>query len=186
MDYRTVDVESLRWTRTPRGASAWPKVVIQTPLLGCKISKMTSTYSQGHTLELRMGADDPLATEFAAFVDRVHDCAAAWWTGGNGNDGASGNTGSGQGKGTFTELDGSRTLRVTAFSDTLFFDADGQFIPSYSLSGAEHKGCTCLLELQGLWTAPSGKWGLRWRVAQVKFGDPPQTQTAGFAFVDDD
>lgn len=132
----------------------------------------------GWTLELLMPESDPLRSEFAAFVAAVGDSAAAW--GGMGAEPPL-NLGS---------FRGNRTLRVTAFSDTLIFDAAG----AVTTEPACAKACSCLLELQGAWTSP-GRWGIRWKVVQVKLSDEaaPRSTAAtvrarppDFGFVDDD
>jgi hypothetical protein len=131
----------------------------------------------GWTLELLMPETDELRSEFAAFAQAVGDSAAAW--GGMGAEPPL-NLGS---------FRGNRTLRVTAFSDTLIFDAAGAVAPDPSSA----KACSCLLELQGAWTSPA-RWGIRWRVVQVKLSSeaaPRATAAAvrrapDFGFLDDD
>lgn len=164
MDFRSVDVSSLRWTKTPRGAAASApsgKVVVQTPLLACAVRPMRSAFSQGWSLELRIPGGDGLGDQFAAFVDSVMRSAVAW--GGITGDASP----------PLSEFMGTRSLRVTAFNDTLIFDKDGNLV--HDPAGA--KACSCLLELQGAWTSPA-RWGLRWRVAQVKLADAPRPGAA--------
>jgi hypothetical protein len=138
---------------------------------------MQSKFALGWTLELLMPETDELRSEFAGFLQAVGDSAVAW--GGMGSE-APLNVGS---------FRGNRTLRVTAFTDTLIFDAAGAV--TADPSGA--KACSCLLELQGAWTSPA-RWGVRWKVVQVKLSDEPAPRATAaptrrapdFGFLNDD
>ena len=181
MDFRQVSVRDLAWRKTPRGASCLlregGKVTVQTPVVACTVTRMQSKFAMGWTLELLMPETDQLRSEFAGFLQAVGDSAAAW--GGMGAEPPL-NLGS---------FRGNRTLRVTAFSDTLVFDAAGGVTDDPSRA----KACSCLLELQGAWTSPA-RWGVRWKVVQVKLSDDPAPrataaparQPFGFADEDDD
>ncbi len=173
MDFRTVDVAALRWTKTPRGAAVsgpGGKVVVQTPLLPCSVRPMRSTYAQGWSIDLRLPPGDELGASFGAFVQAVMQSAAAW-----------GGVSAPEAAAPLSEFMGTRSLRVTAFSDALLFDKNGELVQE----PAGAKACTCLLELQGCWTS-AARWGLRWRVAQVKLADAPRPGPAPqFGFLAD-
>lgn len=141
---------------------------------------MVSKFSMGWTFELLLPIGDELRDQFSAFVQGIGASALEWG-------------GMGTGHGTPADLGnyrGNRTLRVTAFSDTLVFDPAG----AVTVDPTGAKACTCILELQGCWTSPT-RWGVRWRVVQVKLSDeaPPVAVVvaappalASYAFQDDD
>lgn len=150
------------------------KVVIQTPPLPCAVRPQNTTFSQGWSFELRMPQTDPLATKFAAWLDSVLASAIAW--------GGMHESDSRDPMPAVSEFAGVKSVRVTAFSDALLFDTDGNLTGDPSKA----KACSCLLELQGLWTSPA-RWGIRWRVSQVKMERGARANDdALFSFVDDD
>ena len=177
MDFRGVDPRDLRWSKTPRGAgvrgAAPGRVCVQTPCVPCRVTPMASQCSQGWTLELQFADADPAASAFADFVEAVMASAVAWGGMAGGQEPAAAVT---------RGLTG-RSLRVTAFSDALFFDAQGAAMAEPL---KPHASATCLLELQGAWVS-AARWGLRWRVTQVKMAEAGgAAPVAAFAFVADD
>lgn len=176
MDFRGVRIDELRWSKTARGAGVvgpgGAKVQVQTPVAACRMVPMVSKFSSGWTLDLTFQDSDPVAAAFADFLEDTMAAAVAW----------GGVTGVQPADAVTRSFGGGRSLRVTAFSDTLFFDPSGAVtLPS---GGAQSLGASCLLELQGLWTSPA-RWGLRWRVVQVKEAPNAPAAAPSFAFLDD-
>ena len=155
MDFRTIDASSVRWSlwtrgqpvgRTPGGA----KIQVQTPLCPCSV---TPAGAGMFRVNLKLSRVVEAHDAFATWIGNVEESAAE-----------ASELLAGRGALRRSECVYNNSMRLMAFSDTLAFDDDGK------LSGdlMDAAGCAALIELQGLWTA-GGKWGLRWRVVQLKF-----------------
>jgi hypothetical protein len=189
-DFRQVDVARVVWHKTHRGASAsmdtpgQPKIMVQTPVVRCRVQPMASTYSSGWTItllfdnidnsdeteetaddstEAQDNDDDDVQTEFLEFLSKLQTSCAEW--GGLNHLALSDSVYYARSM----YADHRCTFRVTAFSDALFFDADASQVQSPAAMAA----CSCVLQLQGAWTTAE-KWGLRWKVVQVKAAAAPQ------------
>ncbi len=97
---------------------------------------------------MKLSMRNPVHQQFAEWLSAIESSATGAW-----KDGLS----------LSTAVYGSN-FRVLLFSDTLVFDEQGVL----SADGMSAKSCVMLLELSGAWTSP-GRWGLRWKVAQVKY-----------------
>lgn len=173
MDFRAVQPSQVTWTtwsrgqpaaRTPQGG----KVVVQTPPCAVRVSMPSPGM---YRLDMQLRPDVEIHQAFSEWLADIEDAVAGAdalkaWRGAKSRS--------------TTVYNGN--LRLTAFSDTLAFDATGAL--SADLMSAA--GATCLVELQGCWSSEA-RWGLRWRVVQVKFSrEPPPLPIAPAAFVDDD
>lgn len=187
MDFRAVKPEGVTWgaawyrgqpqARTGDGA----RVTVQTPPCACRVSAMGSAM---YRLDMTVREDVASHAAFAEWIGALEKAAAtsealAAWRGDRGMS--------------TTLFRGN--ARFTAFSDTMVFDRDGKV----SADLMDAAGCTCILELTGCWGSDS-RWGLRWKLCQVKFdvvaptlpivpidcGDDDTPGGApGFSFVDD-
>ena len=164
MDFRNVDPANVKWQRGGRQGNVLAsvqhgKVLVQTPKCPCSVN----VHSAGvFRIDMKLGMLNPLHERFAAWVGDVERNASGPWK---------------------TDLVLSSTIygsnfRVMAFSDTMTFDERGEL----SADIISAKSCSALLELTGAWTS-NGKWGLRWRVVQVKFSTEGHDECL---FVDDD
>lgn len=179
MDFRSVTPSSLTWStlsrgqpvaRTPQGG----KVVVQTPTCPCRVSM----HSPGmFRIDMSLRAHVPIHAAFMDWVSDIEESATEHLR--------------------IPKMRSScvynGNLRLMAFSDTLAFDASGSLSADLMSAAA----CACVVELQGCWTTDQ-KWGLRWKVVQVKFTheapalppapgeeDEAPATGAGFAFVED-
>lgn len=168
MDFRNVDVPALTWSTGPKGPRNVQKVTVQTPRCNCSI---VPAAGGARKVELRVPA------AFGDFLDGVDDSAREAFDDGGG----------GFYSGTF-----NGRMRLMAFSDVMFFDAEG----ALSQEPYAAKSAAAVLELGGTWSA-GGKKGTRWKVVQVKFWpeaaaaemieeeDVAPPAAAAFAFLDD-
>lgn len=165
MDFRRITPGTVRWSLPASGKPAargpdGSRVLAQTPQCACRVSLVRAGM---YRLDLALSPAHPTHVAFREWLAELEDAASEagelrQWRGNRGRSTSVYNN----------------SMRLTAFSDTLAFDAAGQL--SGDLLGAQ--GCTCLVELQGAW-ATEGRWGLRWRVVQVKFDaayTPPPAQ----------
>lgn len=189
MDFRAIKPEDIAWAPAgPRGPAARSplgggRVAVQTPLCACKVSVQRPGM---YRLDLALRPHMPAHAAFAAWLRGVESEAATALRGVPGYD---------RPMSACVYNDG---LRLMAFSDTLTYDEDGR-LSADLLSAA---GCECLIELSGTWSGDS-RWGLRWRVAQLRFvrevsfppapaiddDDEPASEIAAagaLAFLDDD
>lgn len=160
MDFRAVDPGALQWTLGPRGlpaarvATTGAKVIVQTPT--CPV-RVTLSAPGMYRMELRLVPGVAAHAAFAKWACDVEESAAeasaldAW-----------------KGAKRRSSWVFNDTARLMAFSDTMAFDADGKL----SADLMDARGCAALIELQGLW-ATDAKWGVRWKVSQVKFSKEP-------------
>lgn len=148
-DFRAVSVAALRWFPQSRSLVPVTPVRVQAPPSPTSITLMPGRF--GIELALAGHAAHPL---FVAFVQDVelHAQANAQPTKGSLAWHSCVDTNS--------PVPG---VRLAAFEDTRFFDADGR--PHTSPTAIT--SCSCLLELTGAWTTDA-KWGLRWKVVEVK------------------
>lgn len=158
MDFRQVAVGELDWSGRVRGQPAararGDKVVIQTPVAACKVSLAgAGMYRMDIALRPDVSVHSELATWLCEVDETMATCAdLAEWR---------------QGK-TRSDTLFRNNWRLMAFSDTLCFDAQGKL--SFDLLDAA--SCSCLVELQGGWSSDT-RWGVRWKVLQVKFSTEP-------------
>lgn len=194
-DFRGIDPASdvswaASWSRGQpvarrAGTEAKPaaKLTVQTPVAACRVSLVGSGM---YRIDMSFGSHPRAHADFCAWLCEVDEAAAAAcraeprlldWS---------------RGKGQSSTLFRGN-FRATAFSDTLCFDRDGKL--SFDLLDAQ--SCSCLLELSGCWSSAE-RWGVRWKVCQVKFDvepwcappPPPQHEEAppapvAFGFVDE-
>lgn len=153
MDFTAVAPSSIAWNTWQRGQPAArlgeSRVVVQTPMAPCRVS----LGAQGmQRIDMSFQPVVQIHSEFAAWLCDVDSAAAdavpADWR-----------RGKSQSSSMFRN-----SFRVTAFTNTPCFDSDGKV--SFDLMDAN--SCACLLELQGCWSTDT-RWGLRWKVVQVKF-----------------
>ena len=148
-DFRGVSVAALRWFPQSRSMVPVTPVRVQVPPSPCHVALMPGRFSV--ELTLAGHATHPAFVAFLRDVEqhaRTHarpaDGSLEW----------------------HACVDADALLpvvRLAAFEDTRFFDADG--LPHASPTGIT--ACSCLLELTGAWTS-GAKWGLRWKVLEVK------------------
>lgn len=185
MDFRAIPAEDITWTAWYRGqpgarTAAGQKVVVQTPRAACRVSLAGAGMFR---IDMAMKPHlDAIHEAFCSWVGALEEAVGAApdlqaWR---------------QGKSRSTTLY-NNNLRLMAFSDTLCFDDTGTL--SFDLIDATN--CACIVELQGCWSTEA-RWGLRWKVTQVKFGTgpveepkndggspPAQAAPAAFAFLDE-
>lgn len=169
MDFRSVAPSSVTWATWSRGQPVartrqGGKVVVQTPACACTVSLASPGM---YRIQMMLNGSSPVHAAFCEWLGELEEAA------GEAPELASWKASKGRSTCVY-----NNTMRLMAFSDTMAFDESGKM--SADLMTA--KGCACIVELQGCWTSDS-RWGLRWRVVQVKFSkEAPVTM----AFVDDD
>jgi len=171
MDFRLVKPADIAWTVSSRGqpaarTSGGAKVVVQTPLCPCRV---TATGGGMYRMHLALRPDLPVHSAFSDWLCEVDESASESealreWRGGRSRSVALYNN----------------SLRLTAFSDTLAFDATGKLSADLLSAG----GCACIIELQGAW-ATEARWGVRWRVVQIKFSEDCELPAAACAIDDE-
>lgn len=186
-DFRSIKPDSIAWRRGGRNGGALAgfadgrRVVIQTPICNCEASSKKPGIT---TVNMRLFPSDPVHSEFAEWLAGVEDAAEGPWK---------------EGKRCSTSV-WNNNFRVTLFADTLVFDESN----SLSADVFTARKASALLELTGAWVSQNeetkeSKWGLRWKVVQLKFGteslpepeggdceEPAQDTDANvFAFVED-
>lgn len=132
------------------------RVQVQTPQCSCRVSLAGSG---SYRIDMTLRPDVASHRDFGAWIAAVEDRAVD-----------------------ATQLDEWKknksmsstvfrdNLRFMAFSDTTVFDESGAL--SNGLMDAV--SCSALVELQGCWGTDS-RWGLRWKVVQLKFSTSPPT-----------
>ena len=168
-DFRSVDVASaLTWFPMVRRYVPVTQIRVQTPPAACAIHTGPGRVS----IEMTM-AGHPLHALFSEFVREVEEHAqehASQFLPRNMDA---------EPRRWYACLDATSVapvLKVSAFTDALFFDSEGTQVHDPSV----FKGCSSLLELEGTWVT-DGMWGVRWKVKEVKECVPPDT----FVFLDD-
>lgn len=176
VDFRRVAVQALKWFPQSRKTVPVTPERVQVPPSACAISLLPGRYA----IELTL-AGHPVHREFVRFVADVEEHAQQharptsedlrWYS--------------------CTDVDSLvPTLKLSAFDDARFFDADG----AQHMSPTDIKACSCLVEMTGAWTSEFG-WGLRWKVLEVKELRERMevpclltdlTDTGGPMFIDDD
>lgn len=153
MDFRLVSPSDVAWTTaTPRGAPRpVDKVVVQTPLAPCRVTLARPGMYRVDTAFRH----STVHHEFAEWVSALEESASE-----NLDDWIAGREASS------SVFRGS--MRLMVFADTPVFDATG----AMSADLMDAAACACLVELQGCWTTDD-KWGLRWKVSQLKFDTAP-------------
>jgi hypothetical protein len=160
MDFRAVGTSDVDWASRYRGQPGartrdGGKVVVQTPVMPCRVS-LAGAGMFRIDMALQPTA---LHSSFGEWVADIEDAAAEApelreWR-------------AGKTRSTSIYRNG---MRLMAFSDTMAFDGEGKL--SFNLLDAT--SCACLVELQGCWSTET-RWGLRWKVVQVKFSTDPVT-----------
>ena len=173
MDFRVA--APVEWEVARAGPKPAHKVVVQTPSAACRVSLLRPGM---YRLEARF-TECAVHREFCEWVAGVEDSAKESevlepWR---------------RGKEWSPTVFG-RAMRLTVFMDTPVFDSGG----TLSAGLMDATSCACLVELQGCWTT-GDKWGLRWKVAQVKYDTqpaefppppPPPSNATDFRFVPSD
>lgn len=72
------------------------------------------------------------------------------------------------------------SIRLNVWESTEWFDMQGVHVQSPETLAA----CSCILEFTGCWLSATGKWGLKWKVVQIKEEPVPPKQE--LQFLDDD
>ena len=172
MDFRKVEVSALAWRSGPKGAVATlrgSRVVVQVPVARYAVFP-DSRNPAWRDLVVFLDADDPAHAAFSDFVSRVLSAAAAS-TGLDPADAAP----------------SGASLREKLFGGEPAFDEAGAPLADLPDRGR----AAVLLELGGTWTsAAGGRWGLRWKLKQLRLaagGSAPAAAAApargAFAFV---
>ncbi len=153
MDFRLSD--PVTWDVAKSGPKPAHKVVVQTPTTACRVSFPRPGM---YRLETRYMPDTcAVHRQFCEWVSGVDESALesealAEWR---------------RAKAWSPTMYGN-AMRLTVFMDTPVYDASGKM----SADLMDATSCACIIEPQGCWTA-GDKWGLRWKVNQVKFGTEP-------------
>ena len=172
-DFKTIDPASLAWAASwyrgqpvarlaDGGEPAATRLIVRNPMAPCSVSLVGSgMYRVDMAYGQQQRAQPRVHSDFCAWLCELDEAAgaacradatlAAWCRGKSQSS---------------TLFKGG--FRVTAFSDTLCFDRDGKL--SFDLLDAQC--CSCLLELQGCWSSEA-RWGLRWKITQIKFDTEP-------------
>lgn len=159
MDFRAIDASGLSWNtwykgqpvaRLPGGA----RLQVQTPLSACRVSV---AHPGMYRVELSMRPDVAAHIAFKEWVTEIERSAEAAAAGDS-------ELASWMGTKQRSATVYNDNMRLTAFSDTLTFDSTGKL----SAGLMDAAACACLLELSGCWSSDT-RWGLRWRIVQLKF-----------------
>lgn len=159
MDFRTVDASTIGWNTWYKGQpvarlAGGGRLQVQTPMTACRASV---AHPGMYRVELSLRPDVAAHAAFREWVTEIErsaeraaaqDAELAAWMGTKQRSATVYND----------------TMRLTAFSDTLTFDSCGKL----SAGLMDAAACACLLELSGCWSSES-RWGLRWRIVQLKF-----------------
>lgn len=187
MDFRLVDASSIGWSSWYRGqpTARLPgggRVQVQTPVAPCRVAVAQPGM---YRVDMSLLPDTPAHAAFAEWVGEAEDSVRA-----AASQSADLSTWIGTKSRSSTVF--NNAMRLMAFSDTLAFDQDGKM----SANLLDATTCACLLELTGCWSTDA-RWGLRWKIVQIKFDvRPPETAapapvacaggyTAAFGFVDE-
>lgn len=178
MDFRLVQPDAIAWRRGTKGnalaaLSDGRRVVVQTPMCPCRVTvHKPGMFRCDMTLCRRLDVH----AEFADWLGEVEAHAGGRWS---------------EGKSLSGTLYADN-FRLMLFSDTLVFDEGG----SLSAEAMTARKASAILELTGAWTREA-RWGLQWKVVQLKFSTtamdlPPEFASSddsddgeGFGFVDD-
>ncbi len=169
LDFRTIDPAGVAWTIAGPGGRGGPrvvarvrenKVVVQTPTCPVRVDMTTTSAGMPmYRVDFALLETDPAHSEFLEWVRGVERRAAESLVDWRGSRSLS----------TTTFGRGDRhSMRLTAFSDTLAFDAGGKV----SADLVDATTAAAVLELQGAWNTDA-KWGVRWKIVQLKFDTQP-------------
>lgn len=147
-DFRGIDVASLKWFPQSRTTIPVTPVRVQTPPSPCSVASVAGR----HIIDLAL-AGHPMHAPFLDFVHALERHALE------------NNAAAKAGHSWCSCVDNGLAprLRLSAFSDTLFFDKDG----TLHANPTRMTACVCLCELVGAWTTQD-RWGLRWKVLEIK------------------
>lgn len=169
MDFRTVSVPGVQWVHSwyrgqPVARCDGQRVTVQTPLTPCRVHMAGRGM---YRLDLVFRDDVDVHVDFVRFVQDLEtsageDTALRDWAPGD-----------------LSRCVFNGSMRLMVFSDTLTFDDQGKL----SADLMDAAACQCLIELQGIWKTES-KWGIRWKVVQVKFAKE-STFPVRYDFLDD-
>lgn len=159
MDFRAIDATSLSWNSWYKGQpvarlAGGGRLQVQTPTAACRVSV---AHPGMYRVELSLRPDvaaHAAFREWVADIERSAERAAAEDT----------ELAAWMGVKQRSATVYNDTMRLTAFSDTLTFDQHG----TLSAALMDAAACACLLELSGCWSSDQ-RWGLRWRIVQLKF-----------------
>lgn len=167
MDFRDVDIDSLKWFPMSRKVIPVTQIRVQVPRAACTIEPGPCRYGirldrchpafgdfvrrvESHALEHasrflgRQAPQAPVDLDAPDAADEDFQWPRSW----------------------FSSLGYGNSFKVNAFSDTTFFDREGKVC----LDPTGFRGCLALLELNGAWVSDT-HWGLRWKVLEVKDAD---------------
>jgi hypothetical protein len=168
MDFRTVSPADIAWRRGGRqggalaGLTDGRRVVVQSPWCSCSVG----VHSPGmFRVDATLFRSDPVHAEFAEWIAAIEDSADGSWQDGK--------------RMSSSVFNGN--FRMMLFSDTLVFDEAG----ALSADVVTAKKCSAILELTGAWVK-GDRWGLRWKVVQLKYSRDPLPRPAEFVSDDDD
>ena len=174
MDFRTIG--RIQWSASGQArAEGGGAVVAQTPRCACRVSVVSAGM---YRLQLQLPADSELHAAFARWLREAEDSACQ-----------SPALEATRANRTLSTTVWNDSMRLTAFSDTLAFDAEARLSPRL----VDATAATCIIRLQGVWTTQE-RWGLRWQISQVKFDTegaaapppPKRARREAFGFVDED
>jgi hypothetical protein len=161
MDFRSVTPSSVSWQIGRRGfpVARGPGnavVRVQTPPFACTVGALGSGMFR---IDLALHPRVDVHQDFGRWVGDLEAAAAeapavAGWKCGR----------------TAATCVYRGSMRLMAFSDTPTFDREGRLAAGL----LDAAGCECILELQGAW-GTDGRWGLRWKISQLKYYDAPPT-----------
>jgi hypothetical protein len=169
MDFRAIAPEAVSFKKGKTVVAKGPegRITVQIPECPCTVR----VHSPGtYRIDLKVPSS-PAHDAFVEWVEAVEVVAA------RSDVGLGGLTRSST---VYTGYDGTRSVRLMAFSDTLVFDDRGELSADIRTA----KKCIALVDLSGAW-ATDAKWGLRWKVTQLKFwntcdGVPPRDEPCMF------
>jgi hypothetical protein len=154
------------------------KLTVQTPQ--CAMRLLEDATRGSTTLLLQLEPDsDTVHAQFQAFVERCEEAATeacrvgGWLSPGTANPPAQ----------PVPSIRDGGVFRLMAWGDgtTRWFDAEGALLRGDERLPSSAHG-SCLVELGGAWITAAGTWGLKWKVAQVRFARVHGKRTAASAF----
>jgi hypothetical protein len=157
MDFRAIKPDDVSWrvsgTNVYANLPDGRRPTFQMPKCPCLVTRQGKGMMR---VDARLDPADPVHAAFADWVSHIEENA----------HGAPWNSGLGLSRAVY-----NWNFRLMAFSDTLTFDEEGKLSTDF----VSARQMTALMDLSGAWKTDS-KWGLRWRVSQIKFdrAAPPE------------
>lgn len=163
MDYRALDIKRLQWSASTHKVSygGAGKFQFQTPKFTASLQPLARF--PGAVEITNIVCTDPT---FAAFLEALQQSAA-----------------------TAMSLDIRAAYpafdKITAFSNTLFFDGKGNFLDAMEEQPPGAYEAAALLQLDGVWigTTNNCRWSLKYKVMQMKMYGPKKRSPC---FLDDE